>query len=162
MVAKVDMYRRLKGSGGDVNRALAKSVVVQEALLSHAFRIGAIAEENLIKRRYSGDAKIEITDETTANNPDVYVWLNDKAGDEAAMSVEFGREGYIDPDTGERYGQMDGLFVLTDAANLHRMLALRVPVKRARRGGKPSKREQFWPAKGSSKARRRRRRGGGV
>ncbi|MGL5825557.1 MAG: DUF5403 family protein [Nocardioides sp.] len=44
---------------------------------------------------------------------------NIEGGDNnSALSIEFGRAGFVDPETGNTWGQMDGLGVLSRAAKL--------------------------------------------
>lgn len=130
-----EIYKRVKGQ--PIEKFIGKVRPVQAELSERAFEIGVRAEQRLIDHRQDGHAYIEVD---TFGNVDWYVWLNDENGDEAAMSIEFGRAGYIDVETKEVFGAMEGLFILTDAAHLSRKRGRRLPkervrVKRPRRQG---------------------------
>jgi hypothetical protein len=131
-----EIFRRMNGKGTAVDKAIAKSVVVQQRLDVGAFEIGVRAEDLLLEHQQEGHARIQIA----SGDVDRYVILDDDAGDEAALSIEFGRAGYIDPETGETYGAMDGLYILTQAAGLKKDRSKRLPKERKRqrksKGGK--------------------------
>ena len=108
---------------------------VQNELTEQSWRIGVRAEALLAEHKQDGHAQILLMD----GDIDQYVVLDDSRGMEAAMSIEFGRAGYIDPDTGEAYGAMEGLYILTRAASLPRSKGKRLPVERKRRRAKKKK-----------------------
>lgn len=128
-----EIYRVVRGQ--PIQQFIGKIGPVQAELEARAFEIGVRAETRLLEHRLEGHAAIEVD---TFGNIDWYVWLTDEQGDMAALSIEFGRAGFIDPETGETYGAMEGLYILTDAANLKRDRSKRLPKARARRrkGGK--------------------------
>ncbi|WIM95772.1 DUF5403 family protein [Actinoplanes oblitus] len=120
-------------------RAAPKRVAViegvQAALEARTFEIAARAEVELIAHRQDGHAEIDIEH----GRVDWFVVLSDERGQKAAMSIEFGRAGYIDPETGERYAAMDGLFILHRAAHLPKKShpKIRVPeLRKRKRGGR--------------------------
>lgn len=123
------IYRRMNGNGMAVDKALANAAVVQDRLDVGAFEIGVRAEDLLLEHRQEGHARIVIE----KGDVDRYIILDDDGGDEAALSIEFGRAGYIDPETGETYGAMEGLYILTQAANLKRDKGKRLPKERKRK-----------------------------
>lgn len=112
-----------------LNRLLAHRPEVADALQHHANAIGRHAEANLAARpeHEANGAKIEVSH----GDVDWYISLVDPN----ALSIEFGRADYIDPDTHERWGGMEGTYILTDAANLpHKRQGKRTPRKERRRG----------------------------
>lgn len=118
-------------------KRVAQHEGVQAALEARTFEIAARAEVELIRHRQDGHAEIDIEH----GRVDWYVILSDERGQKAAMSIEYGRAGYIDPETGERYAAMDGLFILHRAAHLPKNAhpKIRVPELRKRnrkRGGR--------------------------
>ena len=121
-----------------IYRRAAKQVAVNEgvqaALEARTFEIAAHAEVELIRHRQDGHAEIDIEH----GDVDWYVILSDERGQKAALSIEYGRAGYTDPETGELYGAMDGLFILHTAAHLPKdsRPKVRVPVPRRRKGGR--------------------------
>lgn len=131
-----EIFRRVDGMV--LEELVAHAEVVQDRLDFHAFDIAVRAEETLIEHRLEGHAAIEVSE----GDIDKYVWLNDEAGDEAAMSIEYGRAGYIDPETGAAWGQMDGLYVITDAAGLARKSGPRQAVIRKKMGPPGRKRRR--------------------
>jgi hypothetical protein len=118
----------------NINKKLAQNEGVQAELEARTFEIAARAEVELVRHHQDGDAEIDIEH----GDVDWYVILSDERGQKAAMSIEYGRAGYIDPETGEHYDAMDGLFVLHNAAHLPKQShpKIRVPVLRKRKGGK--------------------------
>ncbi|GLZ81407.1 hypothetical protein Afil01_62140 [Actinorhabdospora filicis] len=107
-------------NGVQTEKYIAKMRGVQADLRGRAFEIKARAEAILAEHRHDGDAKIEIDKGWV----DHYVILNDKRGQYAAKSIEWGRAAgsYIKVVNGEEievtYGAMEGLYVLTRASNL--------------------------------------------
>lgn len=66
---------------------------------------------------------------------------NDETGkDNSALSIETGRAGYIDPVTGEKWGEMEGLNILAQAAGVKRR---RMSFKRRKRR-KPQRVNGRW------------------
>lgn len=118
----------------NINKRLAQNEGVQAELKARTFEIAARAEVELVRHHRDGDAEIDIEH----GNVDWYVILSDERGQKAAMSIEYGRAGYIDPETGEHYDAMDGLFILHNAAHLPAKShpKIRVPLLRKRKGGK--------------------------
>ncbi|MBB3099397.1 hypothetical protein FHR83_007103 [Actinoplanes campanulatus] len=123
-------------------RAIAAHVDVQDDLGRRAFAMKATGDRILqetpsAKQRAAGltteghsEIRVEMGDET-----DWYVVLSDDRGDKAAAAIEYGRAGYIDPDTGERYGGTEGLNVLHRATGgkLAKRGKVKLPVTRKRR-----------------------------
>lgn len=129
-----EMYKRVRGMKPE--RFIAKVGPVQAELERRAFEIGIRAEQSLLEHRLEGHAKIDVKH---LDNIDWYIELNDEAGDLAALSIEFGRAGYIDPQDGSVYGAMEGLYILTNAAHLKRDKSRRLPRERKRRTRKGGK-----------------------
>lgn len=100
----------------NVEKALAKNEFVQDFMEDVLFVMEAVATVSLIEHKQDGHASIE----TAHGRIDHYLILNDERGQDAALSIEFGRAGYIDPETGEVWGAMEPLYILTNAANLPR------------------------------------------
>ncbi|MGW3336207.1 DUF5403 family protein [Streptomyces sp. NPDC001009] len=104
-----------------LERLVATLPIVQAELDEKRFEVAARAEALLLQHRLEGDATIDVAD----GDVDKYVILDDEAGKEAALSIEFGRAAGVQVRTdknGKRYlatvGAMDGLFILSRAANL--------------------------------------------
>ncbi|GIF02225.1 DUF5403 family protein [Paractinoplanes rishiriensis] len=116
------------------NRRLAKNAEVQAELERRAFEVAARAEVELIRHRQDGNAEIDIEH----GRIDWYVILSDERGQKAALSIEYGRVGYTDPETGESWGAMEGLFILHRAAHLSpkSRAKIRVPLPRRRKRGR--------------------------
>ena len=106
------IYKSVKGR--KLTDVIARNKGVQDELDRRTFEMAVRAEEDLLEHRMEGHAAIEVAH----GDIDWYVVLSDERGQEAAMSIEFGRAGYIDPDTREEYGEMEGLFILARAAHL--------------------------------------------
>lgn len=106
------VYRSVKGR--KLTRVIALNEGVQSELEFKTFEMAVRAEEALIEHRQEGHAAIEIEH----GDVDWYLVLSDERGQKAAMSIEYGRQAYIDPDTGEEKGAMDGLFILHSATHL--------------------------------------------
>lgn len=126
-----ELYAKVRGR--ELQEFVARIGPVQAELERRAFEVGVRAEERLLEHRLQGHASIDVF---TLGNIDHYVALDDTAGDQAALSIEYGRAGYIDPETGETYGAMEGLFILTEASNLRRDRSRRLPKVRARRSNR--------------------------
>jgi hypothetical protein len=121
-----EVYRRVRGM--PVQKAIAHTQEVQEELMMRSWEIAMRAEANLVKHRQDGDAQILLMQ----GDIDHYVVLDDTRGMGAAMSMEFGRAGFIDPESGIIYDRMEPLFILTEAANLpKRGGGLRAPKKKS-------------------------------
>lgn len=110
-----------KINGREIGKWLAVHKGVQAALTEHAFEIAVRAEEILKQHRADGHAEIDI--EAGTNNR--YVILSDDRGQQAALSIEYGRkEGFVLRE--DKHGNkwidvlpaMDGLYVLATAATL--------------------------------------------
>lgn len=115
------VYKNVRGR--PIQKFIAQLDVVQTKMLEHAFEIEALADANLSMHHVEHVAHIEVTH----GKIDWYVSLVDSnitneegPNNNSALSIEFGRAGYIDPTTGQTWGEMDGLYVLTDAVGLHR------------------------------------------
>lgn len=120
-------------NGKKLTKLLATMDGVQDDLESRTFEMAVRAEEALIEHHQDWHSEIDVEH----GDVDWYVVLSDERGLKAAMSIEFGRAGFIDPDTGEEYGAMDGLYILTNATHLPRKRK-RQPRERKRRG-RPSR-----------------------
>jgi hypothetical protein len=123
-----EVYRRVAGK--KIEKFIAYLPPVQGELEDRAFEIGVRAEGLLLEHTLEGHASIDVVQ----GDLDYYVILDDTAGDLAALSIEFGRAGYIDPETGETYGEMEGLYILSQAAHIRRDRTRRLPKVRKRRG----------------------------
>lgn len=88
-----------------LEKAMGLQVDVRDALDRAALEMGVEAEGILAGHRDAGNARIEV--ENDKGYVDVYVTLNDEDGLEAAMSIEYGKEGVS-----------DGLYVLHRAAGI--------------------------------------------
>lgn len=108
------IYRRVGGQ--KLEKLLALNEGVQYELESRQLQIALRAEALLAEHRLEGHAEITLAD----GKVDKYVILNDERGDKAALSIEYGRQARTDPETGEKYGAMEGLFILHRASNLPR------------------------------------------
>lgn len=109
------IYR--KPGNRDLEQVIGFHRTVQGELNRLAFVTAVRAERLLMTqpKERTGDSQIEIAHEKI----DWYVVLDDTRGLDAAMSIEFGRAGYIDTD-GTIKSVMEPLYILTDAANLPR------------------------------------------
>jgi hypothetical protein len=121
------IYRR-------ATKQVALNDAVQAALEARTFEIAARAEVELVRHRQDGHAEIDIEH----GDVDWYVILSDERGQKAALSIEYGRVGYTDPETGESWGEMEGLFILHNAAHLPAKShpKIRVPLLRRRKRGR--------------------------
>jgi hypothetical protein len=109
-----EIYRRV--GGRKLEKVLAVNEGVQAELEVRTFEIAARAEALLAEHRLEGHAEITVEE----GDVDKYVVLSDDRGDKGAMSIEYGRQARIDPETGEAHGEMQGLFILHRASNLPR------------------------------------------
>lgn len=110
------IYQRV--GGRKLVKVLALNEGVQDELERRTFEIAARAEVLLLEHRQEGDAEIDIEH----GKVDWYVILADDRGQNATLSIEFGRAAQVDPETGEEKAAMDGLYILHRATHL--------PVKR--------------------------------
>ncbi|MEU8327312.1 hypothetical protein [Micromonospora sp. NPDC048839] len=129
---------------------LANLPGVQAHITALTFEAKAKADNALLSAREAnggssdGDAFTHIEH----GDIDVYLVLNDEAGQDAAMSIEFGRKGgsyeVLYEDTGEvvevKYAATEGLFILHNAFNLDRRqgpkVAVDIPRKRVVRASR--------------------------
>lgn len=114
-----------KGKRG-IQKIVAMSDDVQDGLDDFQLEVALRAESLLRQHRETGNAKIELE----RGRIDRYVVLDDPA----ALSIEFGRAGYIDPDTEEEWGGSPPLYILSRAAHLRNRRPPRQPTKRRKRG----------------------------
>jgi hypothetical protein len=112
----VEIFRRAGGRGQSIEKFIAYMPGVQDALDKFVFDAKAIGDAILVEHHHDGHAQIE----TTKARLDRYVILSDERGAKAALSIEFGRASYEDPETGEEIGGMDGLFILHRATGARR------------------------------------------
>lgn len=127
-----ELYKRVRGR--KFEQFIAMLPEVQDVLEETAFAVKARADVNLREAEsrlhgLGGDAQIELDH----GDIDWYVVLSDERGDKAALSIEFGRAPYIDPQSGEEWGGMDGLYILTRAAGLPKKARRVTPNKIKRR-----------------------------
>lgn len=117
-----------------VEETLARHADVRTELETRAWEIALRAEADLVAHKQDGHAQILLD----YGKKDIYVILDDSRGMDAAMSIEFGRAGFIDPETGIQYGTMEPLYILTNAANLpkkkNRLPIVRRRLRRKRKG----------------------------
>lgn len=99
------IYRRI--GGRKLTKVIATHAKVQETLDAIALKHGILAEANLRAHEDTGASRITIEE----GDVDRYVVLDDDRGQDAAMSIEFGRQL---PD-GRR---SDGAWALHDAFGL--------------------------------------------
>lgn len=119
------VYRKVRGM--PIQELIAHTEEVQEELMMRSWEIAMRAEANLVRHKREGDAQILLMQ----GDIDHYVVLDDTRGKDAAMSMEFGRAGFIDPDSGLVYDRMEPLYILTDAANLPKKgSGIRAPKKK--------------------------------
>lgn len=122
--------------GKNLEDFLANMDGVQDTLALSAADIAVDADALLKDHHAEGIAHIEVLE----GDVDRYVCLvdsnitNDETADSnSALSIEFGRAGYIDPETGEEWGAMEGLHILSEAAGLARIKGKRAAKKRRRK-----------------------------
>ena len=140
-MSDVFIYNRVKGRKFEEYIALLD--VVQKEVDDAADEIAHRAKDALKDHRVQNIAHIEIA----KGDIDAYVVLVDSnitnsesAKSNTALSIEFGREAFIDPDTGEEWGAMEGLYILTTAAGL----------QRKPRGSKSKKTKLAKPVRGAN------------
>lgn len=121
------IYKGLNGR--PMSEVIARNEGVQAELETRTFEIAVRAEAELVEHRQDGHAQIEIE----SGDIDFYVILSDERGQKAALSIEYGRAGSIDPETGQEYGEMQGLFILHRAAHLPPKRRSKIKVPRLRR-----------------------------
>ncbi|MEU7905884.1 DUF5403 family protein [Actinoplanes sp. NPDC049118] len=121
------IYKGLNGR--KITEVIARNEGVQADLERRTFEIAARADAELVRHRQDGHAEIDIE----SGDIDFYVILSDERGQMAALSIEYGRAGYIDPQTGEEYGEMEGLFILHHASRLPKDSRPKIKVPRLRR-----------------------------
>lgn len=115
------LYKFPAPRGGDgLARKVAYLPGVQAVLLDTAEDKARSAALTLAAHRYTGKAHIEIEHFEL----DYYVTLVDPDGQAAA--IEYGREGYWDPDTGQWHGASEGVGALTKAGGLRRKKKIRM------------------------------------
>lgn len=116
-----------KVNGRKITKVIALTSEAQNAIDDKALFAAQNAEGYLLAARVrTGTSYISVE----KGDVDSYVVLDDTRGLDAALSIEFGRRGYEDPETGEEKGASAGLFVLNRA-----FPALSGSKKRPRRGG---------------------------
>jgi len=122
-------------AGRPLEEFIARLDNVQWEVDSRAVEIADRGENLLRDHRVEGIAHIELA----KGDIDSYVVLTDSeiTNDESseansALSIEFGREGWIDED-GNTWGEMKGLHILTTAANLPKKGGRKVKKQKARR-----------------------------
>jgi hypothetical protein len=101
---------------------IANHQAVQDELDKRSFEIAVRAEQILVEHRMDGDAEIDVVH----GDVDYYVVMSDERGQDAALSIEYGRAAgskvVKDKRTGEEktvtWGDMEGLYVLATASNL--------------------------------------------
>lgn len=110
-------------------RPLAKSRIVQDYLAEITFEMHAKADADLQQfHQHEGHAFVEVVH----GDIDWYIVLNDERGQAAALSIEFGRAGFIDPETGELWGEMEGTYILRRATGIPSRRRKVKPEKRRR------------------------------
>ena len=140
------IYRNVNGT--QLEKYIAILPGVQNEIDGKAEDIGARAEHNLQQADVrTGVAHIDILNAGNKNR-DRYVVLvddnanNKKPGANSAASIEFGREAYVDQN-GREWGEMEGLAVLTRAANLPRSKHPKVRIPHVRQRPKRGKHGRF-------------------
>ena len=117
-----------------MNKIVAKHKEVQASLEFHALEIAVTAEALLKNHRAEGVAEINVD----SGKVDKYVYLDDKVKSNrnplasSALSIETGRAGYIDQ-YGIHYGEMEGLWILSDAAKVRHKRNVTAPKRRDRK-----------------------------
>ncbi|WP_432482592.1 DUF5403 family protein [Kineococcus esterisolvens] len=123
------IYERV--GGRKFEKAIALNEGVQADLEQRTFLMAARAEELLVQHHADGDSEIDVEH----GDVDYYVILSDERGQDAALSIEYGRAGYIDQ-YGNEWGEMEGLYILHRAAHLSKRGGARVPKLKVRRNAK--------------------------
>lgn len=110
-----------------VARAMRRFAFELEALA--AANLEAARAESLIEgRRFDDDSRVR-SHQVNRRTNQWEVELDDSRGDGAAGNIEEGRIDYVDRETGQLYGGMDGLFILGRAIR-----ALKARHRRSLRG----------------------------
>ncbi|MGI5530156.1 DUF5403 family protein [Streptomyces syringium] len=108
-------------NGRPIGEYIALNRGVQAELTARAFEIGVRAEELLAQHRADGHARIEVD----TGKVDRFVVLSDERGQNAALSIEYGRRAnYVVRE--DRHGNpyidlipaADGLYILARASHL--------------------------------------------
>lgn len=103
-----EVFNRVRGM--KLERAMALTREAQGAITEQAhFR--AMKAEGLLNhtpKHRTGDSKITMEH----GDVDWHVVLDDELGLQHALTIEYGRKAYEDPETGEEKGAMEGLFIL--------------------------------------------------
>lgn len=143
-VNQVYIYKRARGK--PLEEYLALMDPIQERIALAAADIAVDADALLKDHHVERIAHIEVT----KGDIDRYVCLVDSnvtngesARNNSALSIEMGRAGFIDPETGKTWGEMDGLYVLSRAAGVKRRR--RTFNKKVRRKPQFDKRGRFIP-----------------
>lgn len=120
----VHIYPKVKGR--DFENFMALIDGVQDTVAIAAADIAVDAEALLADHHVEDVAHIEVVRSTRYDHPDRWVCLVDSnvtneesATNNSALSIEMGRAGYID-ENGETYGEMEGLYILSQAAGVKR------------------------------------------
>lgn len=124
-----NLYERVKGRKFEEFIALIPEV--QADVEDRTFEMAIHAEADLKAHVDTGDSYVTIEH----GDIDWYVVLSDERGQDAAMTIEFGRAGYVDPENGKVWGQMDGLFILANATRIAKKRSKRLPRERRRNPG---------------------------
>lgn len=137
------VYKNVNGK--KITKFIAKLDGVQWAVDDKAVDIGHRAERLLMHHRATGAAHIELS----KGRVDSYVSLVDSnvtngesASANSALSIEFGREGFVD-ENGNEWGAMKGLAILSQAAHVKTKGRKSKAIKVKRRAGRKK------PPKGS-------------
>jgi hypothetical protein len=131
------VFKRVNGR--KLTKIIATGDGVQNYLEEITFEMAVRAEQSLIDHRQDGHSQIDVEH----GDVDWYVVLDDERGQDAALSIEFGRAGYIDPSDGLVRSAMEPLYILTDATNLPRRKKRMPSLKPYDDGGfKPSKKRR--------------------
>ena len=117
------IYKNL--GGRKLEKGLAVMPGTQAALHTDTLDIAWRAEKLLIEHHADWHSEIDVDH----GDVDWYVILSDERGQKAALSIEYGRAAYVDPETGEERGAMEGLYVLHRASNLPKRRKAKVKVR---------------------------------
>lgn len=144
LAADVYVYKRVRGK--QFEEFIARLDGVQDSVAITAADIGVDADALLKDHHVDGIAHIEVT--KAYKEVDRFVCLVDSnvtneesADNNSALSIEAGRAGYIDPDTGKTWGEMEGLYILSEAAGIKRRRLKKI--KRIRRKPQQDSRGRF-------------------
>lgn len=123
------LYDRVKGRKFEEFVALIPEV--QDDVERRTFEMAIHAEADLKAHVDTGASYVDVEH----GDIDWYVVLSDERGEKAALSIEFGRAGFIDPENGRVWGQMDGLFILANATRIAKKRGKRLPRERRKNPG---------------------------